>query len=411
MIESRQGILLAMGNFPEGNATATRINFIARALAAGGMPVKVALLQATLKHQMADNNAVSGVIDGIHFEYLNGRTVRPGALPAAILDTLRGIAGALKLLFEPDGKERTGFVLFYTPSLLRHGLPMLAAMIMRIPVFVEVCEIRSKTTSAIKLHALGRMLKFTEIAMEWLSPRIARGIIPISHRIADFYRQKGVADDKLFLLPILVDAGMYSEPSCSEVPVLVGKRYFLNSGSFVEKDGVEYIVESFIQVARENLDICIVFTGNVSEQDQEKVRDTLSSGGVAGRALFVGMLSRAKLIWAYQHAVGLLCCRTNSPYANFGFPTKLAEYLATGAPVIATRVGDTEYYLTHEQSALLAEPENVFSIASCMKYVVENPDLVKSIGLHGQLVAREQFHYEQYAQPLAQFIRARSGSR
>ena len=206
------------------------------------------------------------------------------------------------------------------------------ALIKRIPVFVEACEIRSKTTSGDKHHALGRMLNFTEFAMEWLSPRIARGIIPISHRIADFYRQKGVPDDRLFLLPILVDAGMYATPSFSEVPALTGKRYFLNSGSFVEKDGVEYIVEAFIQVACEKKDIHIVFTGNVSEQDQAKVRDALVKGGVAGRALFIGMLSRAELIWAYQHAIGLLCCRTNSPYANFGFPTKLGEYLATGTP-------------------------------------------------------------------------------
>ncbi len=133
-------------------------------------------------------------------------------------------------------------------------------------------------------------------------------------------------------------------------------------------------------------------------------------GGVAGRALFTGMLSRAELIWAYQHAIGLLCCRTNSPYANFGFPTKLAEYLATGTSVIATRVGDTGYYLQHEQSALLAEPENVQSIASCMSYVVEHPDLMKSIGLHGQRVAQEQFHFERYAQSLAEFIRVRCGS-
>lgn len=403
-----RGVLLAMGNFPEGNATATRLRFIAKTLQAGDAPVMVALLQSTLKHQVAENRAVSGVVDGIEFAYLNGRTVRPKGLAAAVMDTMRGIAGAVRLLL-PGGGRRIDFVVFYMPSLLKHGLPILVALMRRLPIFVEACEIRSKTTSGSKRHALGRMLNFTEYAMEWLSPRIARGIIPISYRIADFYRAKGVGDDRLFLLPILVDASMYAAPSDQQVTALVGKRYVLNSGSFVEKDGVGFLIDAFIQVAQKVADVHIVFTGNVSAQDRDKVSVAMDQAGVSGRALFVGMLSRAELVWAYQHAAALLCCRTNSPYANFGFPTKLAEYLATGSPVIATRVGDVERYLKHEQTALLAEPENVQSIAACMRYAFEHPDESKRIGLQGQKVGEANFHYATYAESLAEFIRTRSG--
>jgi glycosyltransferase involved in cell wall biosynthesis len=170
---------------------------------------------------------------------------------------------------------------------------------------------------------------------------------------------------------------------------------------------VGYLIDAFISVVRERPEFYMVFTGSVNKQDQKKVMDTMTKAGVPERVIFSGMLRRTELVWAYQHAIGLLCCRTNSPYANFGFPTKVGEYLAAGAPVIATRVGDVGIYLQHEQSALLAEPENVKSIAQCMQFIIDNPEAAKKIGRQGQMVAKKNFHYPCYAESIAEFVRGR----
>ncbi len=50
----------------------------------------------------------------------------------------------------------------------------------------------------------------------------------------------------------------------------------------------------------------------------------------------------------------VLCmCRKESGFANAGFPFKLGEYLATGNPVICTKVSDVEYYLDNEDVYLI----------------------------------------------------------
>ncbi|WP_279245008.1 glycosyltransferase [Candidatus Litorirhabdus singularis] len=404
---SMGGVLMALGDFPEGNATATRLKMISKTGQSTGLGIAVEILQATLKKKVPENASVCGEVEGIRFRYLSGSVVRPVSLPMAVLDTLRGLIGGVRLLAFPRSSDRLDFIIFYTPSFLKHSLPMLIAVMKGIPVFVEACEIRSKTTGGITRHAIVRMFDFTEKWMEWISPRVASGIIPISHTISDFYREKGISEEKLFLLPILIDCEVYRKTSASFVKELEGKVYFLNSGSFVEKDGVGYIVAAFIEVLKKTPDIFLVFTGNVSDSDKDKVRAVFLENSLPENVIFPGMLSRAELVWAYQNANALLSCRTNSKYANFGFPTKIGEYLASGTIVIATRVGDTEIYLEDKKTALLAEPESVASIASCMTYVIKNLMRSKAIGLSGRKIAQENFDYRVHADPLRRFIEGR----
>ena len=408
MSKNINGIILAVGDFPEGNATAMRLILIAKALKTAGIRVTVALLTATAKHDIPENKTTTGTFDGVEFIYLNGSTVRPIKLLQAAADTLRGIGGALRLIMRRwDAAFRPDFVLLYTPTLFRHGIPILATLLRRIPIFVEVCEIESSSTPKSRNSVLKDVFNSMEWIMEWLIPHIAIGLIPISQQIADFFRLKGVEKDDIFLLPILVDTNLYLTRSTFEIASLVNKKYFLNSGSFDEKDGVTYMVKAFINVARENPDLYLVFTGLVSEQNKAEVVSILSKNYIPERALFVGMLSRAELAWAYQNAVGLLCCRTNSEYANYGFPTKLGEYLASGTPVIATMVSDIKLYLKDGVTAYLALPENPDSIAQCMKKIMDYVDESRLVGRNGQHYVQEHFEYTRLGNSLSCFIKAR----
>jgi len=103
----------------------------------------------------------------------------------------------------------------------------------------------------------------------------------------------------------------------------------------------------------------------------------------------------------------LLCCRSNSEYANFGFPNKLAEYLSVGIPVIATRVGDMEQYIKDNENGFLAEPENVEDISQIMARILANPTISNQVGKKGRLVARNVFDYRNHISSLNAFIKSR----
>lgn len=410
MLESEQrsamGILLAVGDFPDGGATSMRLRYMAQAIHQGGVGIEVALLQPTTKKAIPGNECTEGVLQGVPYRYLSGRTVRPGSVLGAVWDTLAGIGAFIRLALLT--RTKPAFVIFYTPTFWKMVVPMLAAKVRGIPIFIEACEVWSTIPKEDLKSLTRRAVASGDRWLERWIPRMARGVIPISHNIANFYVAQGVQEDRLFLLPILVDMELYRQRSDAEIKSLKSIDYFLSSGSFGEKDGLAFMVEAFECVADEFPEIRLVFTGNVDEKTKEETLGLLKSARLRDRIVFTGFISRDQLVWAYQNARALLCCRSNSLYANYGFPTKLGEYLASGSPVIATKVGDVDHYLEDGKNAYLAVAEDSGAIAECMRMTLRNRNAAVQIGLEGQRVAERHFCYPVYSPGITEFLRSLS---
>ena len=94
----------------------------------------------------------------------------------------------------------------------------------------------------------------------------------------------------------------------------------------------------------------------------------------------------------------------NSKYANAGFPFKLGEMLATGKPVLATKVGDVNNFLENMVSAILVEPNSAEGIAKGLKFIIENPHQAMTIGLNGKGKALEYFDSDKISIKLRAFL-------
>lgn len=397
--------ILAIGDFPEGGAVSQRLYLLTRLLQQGLGDAELWILHPTSKTDMPENSRVEGTWNGVRFQYLNGSPIRPSGAKGALLDTLKGIYRCLKLLNErnPD------VLVVYTPAFFKFIVPILAAKVLRIPVIVESCEIPSTQLDRLQLDPIRRMANSGETLMERLIPKLSVGLLPISRRIQDYYLHRGLTIDAAYLLPVLIDFDYYRTAGQMPFEALRGQRYLLNSGTFTEKDGLSYLVAAASQVRNSHPDIKLVFTGAPSPTIRQKILQ-MGGGGAEKWIMFTGFLSRDQLVWCYKHALGLLSCRSNSSYANYGFPTKLAEYLAAGTPVIATRVGDIEEYLVDSENAFLAKPENVASIADAILRLLTNSERAALVGNSGREVARQYFDYNNHIQGVADFIRRRTPS-
>jgi glycosyltransferase involved in cell wall biosynthesis len=396
--------ILSVGDFPEGGATSQRLQMLAKVLNEGLGGMEIWILHPSSKTPIPENLAVRGEWSGIRFRYLSGKTVRPAGLLGALVDTIRGIVLATRLVVSRS--TRPDVLVFYTPKFQKFIVPMLTARLLRVPVIAEVCEIYSHATDRTDPGLLRRLANRGEIWMERLLPKLSAGLLVISSRIRDYYARLGTPPDASYLLPVLVDVERYRAGSVPVMAALRDKRYLLNSGTFNEKDGLEYLVPAVATVRITHPDVQLVFTGDAPEPVRRTIRE-YGGEGASKWIVFTGLLTREQLVSCYHGAAGLLSCRSSSPYAQYGFPTKLAEYLASGRPVVATTAGDVPDYLVDEASAFLAESENIGSIADAIRKLLDDPVRADAVGWEGAAVARKWFDYRSYVVPVAGFIRGR----
>jgi glycosyltransferase involved in cell wall biosynthesis len=96
--------------------------------------------------------------------------------------------------------------------------------------------------------------------------------------------------------------------------------------------------------------------------------------------------------------------RVDLAFAHAGFPFKLGEFLATGRPVIASRVSDIERFLVDKHNAMLVRPGSSNAVCEAAEFLIDNPESAEVIGSRGREVAKSFFDYRQQGKTLLTFL-------
>lgn len=190
---------------------------------------------------------------------------------------------------------------------------------------------------------------------------------------------------KLCLLPNSTPDLQMAEKKSLHSPLRV-----VYSGTFAEKDGVEYLIDGAIEAHRRGCNLELIMTGKGQPWNM-KVLDKVKG---CSWVKYLGFVSDDVLKQTIQQADVLCMTRNNSVFANYGFPFKLSEYLATGNILLATRVGDVERYVTDKKDAFMVDPENAHQIADALCYIATNEEEVIQIARRGHETMMEKFSIE-----------------
>lgn len=96
--------------------------------------------------------------------------------------------------------------------------------------------------------------------------------------------------------------------------------------------------------------------------------------------------------------------RSNSRFANYGFPFKLSEYLATGNIVLATNVGDVCDYIEDKKSAYIVTPEDSHSIAKSILHIYSNQQEAFDVAKGGLATMQKYFSIEKVGKKFVDFM-------
>ncbi|GEM_PF-962963 len=208
-----------------------------------------------------------------------------------------------------------------------------------------------------------------------------------------------------FKVPMTVDLKRFDTFSINtkfEGPYIA----YCGSGGFYT-NGLDILIRSFSLISEDfpNLRLLIAaFWG----QDGDRMLELINETKLNKKVVYLGVLGRDEIPPFLQGAEALVLPRPESRQASGGFPTKLGEYLATGRPVCASRVGEIPNYLIDGISAYLHEPGNIFDLADSLKRVLNNKEESLKIGLNGRSVAQHHFNMEVQADRIFDLLKKRS---
>jgi L-malate glycosyltransferase len=161
-------------------------------------------------------------------------------------------------------------------------------------------------------------------------------------------------------------------------------------GHVIEDKGVQYLLEAISVLKNEFPSIRARIVGPFSPYEQHyawKLQEYVKNHNLHDHIVFEGFVSSEKKIEIVKNAAVLV-----HPSRLETFCLSVAEAMAIGTPVVASRVGGLPFTVGGEDNALLVEYGSVEQIVKSIGMLLRSRELRQAYGQKGQKQARDRFH-------------------
>ena len=386
--------LIFMGGFtyPHGMAATKRIQNTINAI----KECSDVEMRVILQRQSSQENNFSGVHEGTPYETVMGDLFRVKlfvSLPILYSKT----KSALKRAYQLD-KENV--IYFYGPLFIDSVIPLKYAKKLGYKIVFDVIEDfgQAKGVSYSFFHYLRIIL--ADMFSTHIK-RLASGIIVISSYLENQCRELTQGKTPLHYMSVSVDMNLFPEKPSSKKSMTT----FFYAGSFGKKDGILILLDAFDKLAEKHENIFLALTGRGDSQAMDELLVRVEKSPYKARIDYKGYLNDRDYN-VLLNDVDILCMtRVDLAFANAGFPFKLGEFLATGKPVIASRVSDVGRFLSDRENAMLVKAGSSDEVCKAAEFLLADPKAARTIGEKGRKVANKSFNNKQQGKDLLAFIR------
>ncbi len=179
-----------------------------------------------------------------------------------------------------------------------------------------------------------------------LALKQARKVLVLSQALARQTNSIGVPYTKIEIIPNGVDTSRFTP-----LPLEQREELVLFVGSLIERKGVRFLVQSFQQVVQQHPGVRLVLLGEgVQQPECEGLAQSL---GIAEKVDFAGAQPQEVVAERMRRAKIFIL-----PSIEEGLGVVLLEALASGTPIVASRVGGIED-VVDDQVGILISPGDV----------------------------------------------------
>jgi glycosyltransferase involved in cell wall biosynthesis len=387
-------VLLGESGFPYGLANIQKTILLGKALLSAGANMTVVNRKGKFNPEKPLELAPEGSYEGIHYLYASGTIYRPKGFLQRNIQKIKGFLQEFSYLWSLWKKNELHGAIISSMNFWQSLLYVGYAKIFKFPAVLLHVEMNSSMQ-----HRTGFFTKINDYLFDNYLVKWVDATLPISEILADHFR-KTAPGKPLLKIPTICDFKQFDVPKKA-----IQDAYFLYCGAMSYQEVAEFTLEAYDRLLDEyNVQLYLLVSGG-SESEDEGFRKILRKQRKSSKIKMFSDIPFSELIDLYVNASALLIPLRPSLQDAARFPHKIAEYSATGNPIITTRAGEIPRYFEDGKTALMADVYDPGAFMEKMKFVLDQPELAKKIGTNGKELGLREFNYLSYGGKLCWFMK------
>lgn len=261
---------------------------------------------------------------------------------------------------------------------------------------------------AVKYKSVGTipMIAGTRLGVEKAVLETAERIVATSPQEKEHMRSLVSNKGKIDIIPCGTDIRRFASINYYEARQQLGfnpkDKIILYVGRFDERKGIETLVRavSHSQLrGKANLKLIIAGGSRSGKSDGiecDRIEKLVAELGIGDFTTFPGNLGGNLLAGHYAAAD---VCVVPSYYEPFGLVA--IEAMASGTPVVASKVGGLQYTVLPEETGLLVPPKDELTLAAAIDRILANPEWRHQLGFRAKARVENKFSWERVAYRLS----------
>lgn len=268
----------------------------------------------------------------------------------------------------------------------------------KIPYIIEQCEWYD--SSSFKFG------KYNPYYREWIKMieyknKSLNGIIAISRLFQKYYLDQKI---KVIRIPTILDVKKI-QPRYTKENIDKKNINIILAGNIEKgKENVLPMIKVVNEINKIEERIHLHFYGPTKEQIQENVGSNISL--MKNYIHVYGRIPQEEVEAKVREADFSFVIRPYRRSSDAGFPTKLAESMAVGTPVIANNTGDIGLYIKDKKNGFLLDKDLENQLFECLEYILKmNENELEKMRRETRKTAEESFDYVRYADVTKSFMK------
>jgi glycosyltransferase involved in cell wall biosynthesis len=296
-------------------------------------------------------------------------------------------------------------VVFATTTPLTAGIPGIVARWVRARAFVfEVRDLWPELPRAMGVIR-NPLVLWAMSLLEWASYRSAHRLVGLSPGIVQGIARRGVAPDRIALVPNGCDFDIFTRGVARWRPEGVGNDDLMAvfAGAHGMANGLDAVLDAAAELkrrARNDVKLVLIGEGKQKPALQQRAdREGLSN------VIFHAPVNKARLAELMASTDLGMQILANVPAFYFGTsPNKFFDYIAAGLPVLINYPGWLAELVTERGCGYVVAPADPVAFADALVHAADNRAALPAMGHRAESLARSQFDRRELADRLVDWV-------